>query len=259
MKSVSLSAFPRSQTRRKGARATRANQRIPAVIYGRHISKPETLEITGKDLENLIHHSVSENMLVDLSVDGSKGTRMALVRDIQHHPLTQKALHVDLQEVRADEKITVMAPVESVGEPVGVKTGGGTLEHVLFKIKVRALPKDLPEAITVDVSNLELGKSIHIGEITPPAGVEIMGDKKAPVFSVAIPLTEEQEAAQLAEAAAAGGAQPEMIKEKKEEGEGAAAPAAGDKAKAGEKATAAPAAGAEKGAAEKKPAAEKKK
>jgi large subunit ribosomal protein L25 len=258
MKSVSLSAFPRSQTRRKGARATRANARIPAVIYGRHIKQPENLEIASKDLENLIHHSVSENMLVDLAVDGGKGTRMALVKDIQHHPLTQKALHVDLQEVRADEKVTVMAALESVGEPVGVKTGGGTLEHVLFKLKIRALPKDLPEVITVDVSNLELGKSLHIGEITAPPGVEILGDKKIPVFSVAIPLTEEQEAAQLAEAAAASGAQPEMLKEKKEEGEAGAAPAAGA-AKGGEKAAAAPAAAAADKGAEKKPAAEKKK
>src|SRR5215213_8186326 len=138
MKSVSLSAFPRSQTRRKGARAVRANERVPAVIYGRHVKTPETLELVQKDLENLIHHSVSENVLVDLSVDGGKGTRMALVKDIQHHPLTQKALHVDLLEVRPDEKVTIMAPVESVGEPVGVQTGGGTLEHVLFKLKVRA-------------------------------------------------------------------------------------------------------------------------
>src|SRR5687768_7869216 len=106
MKSVSLSAFPRTQTRRKGARATRANERIPAVIYGRHI-KPEPLEITAKDLENLIHHSVSENLLVDLSIDGGKGTRMALVKDIQHHALTQKVLHLDLQEVRPDEKVTI--------------------------------------------------------------------------------------------------------------------------------------------------------
>lgn len=252
MKSVSLSAFPRSQTRRKGARATRASQRVPAVIYGRHIKTPETLELVQKDLENLIHHSVSENVLVDLSVDGGKGTRMALVKDIQHHPLTQKALHVDLQEVRADEKVTIMAPVESTGEPVGVKTGGGTLEHVLFKLKVRALPKDLPEVITVDVSNLELNKSIHIGEIQAPAGVEILGDAKIPVFSVAAPLTEEQEAAALA-AEGGAAAQPEMIKEKKEEGAaGAAAPAAG-----GKDAKAAAPAGDK--AAEKKPAAEKKK
>src|SRR5688500_2163119 len=117
MKSVSLSAFPRSQTRRKGARTTRENERIPAVIYGPHI-KAETLEVTEKDLENLIHHSVSENLLVDLSVDRGKGTRMALLKDIQHHPLTQKVLHLDLLEVRADEKVTIMAPVESTGEPV---------------------------------------------------------------------------------------------------------------------------------------------
>src|SRR5436853_5145693 len=170
MKSVSLSAFERSATRRKGARSTRANDRVPAVIYGSQ-NKPETLEITLKEIENLIHHSVSETILVDLSIGGAKNTRMALVKDVQHHALTQKVLHVDLHEVRPDEKVTVMAPVESIGEPVGVKTGGGTLEHVLFKLKVRALPKDLPEMIQVDVSNLDLGKSIHIGELqAPPAG-----------------------------------------------------------------------------------------
>ena len=246
MKSVSLSAYSRTQTRRKGARTTRANERIPAVIYGRHI-KPESLEVTEKDLENLIHHSASEIMLVDLAVEGGKGTRLALVKDVQHHPLTQKVLHLDLMEVRADEKVIVMVPVESTGEPAGVKTGGGTLEHVLFKLKVRALPKDLPEVIIVDVASLEVGKSIHIGEITPPAGVELMGDAKIPVFSVAAPLTEEQEAAAVA-AEGGAAAQPEMIKEKKEEG---AAPAAGAKdAKA-----AAPAAadkGGDKKAAEKK-------
>lgn len=242
MKSVSLSAFPRTQARRKGARAVRNSGRVPAVIYGGQ-NKPENLEIGLKEIENLIHHSVSENVLVDLAVDGGKNTRLALVQDIQHHPLTQKVLHVDLHEVRPDEKVTIMAPVESTGEAVGVKTGGGTLEHVLFKVKVRALPKDLPEAITVDVSALEIGKSIHIGDIVPPSGVEILGDKKLTVLSVAAPVTEAQEAA--AEATAGAAAQPEMIKEKKEEG---AAPA-GDKAKAGDKA-AAPA--ADKKAAEKK-------
>lgn len=250
MKSVSLSAYSRTQTRRKGARTTRANERIPAVIYGRHI-KPESLEVTEKDLENLIHHSASEIMLVDLAIEGGKGTRMALVKDVQHHPLTQKVLHLDLMEVRADEQVIVMVPVESTGEPVGVKTGGGTLEHVLFKLKVRALPKDLPEVIIVDVSSLDVGKSIHIGEITPPSGVELMGDAKIPVFSVAAPLTEEQEAAAVA-AEGGAAAQPEMIKEKKEEGAAAAPAAAGKDAKA----AAAPAA-ADKGG-DKKPAEKKK-
>lgn len=249
MKSVSLAAFSRTQSRRKGARAVRTSGRVPAVIYGGQ-NKPENLEITMKDIENLIHHSVSENVLVDLAVDGAMGTRLALVQDVQHHALTQKVLHVDLHEVRPDEKVTIMAPVESTGEPAGVKNGGGTLEHVLFKLKVRALPKDLPEVITVDVSALEIGQSIHIGDITPPPGVEIMGDKKISVLAVAAPITEAQEVA-ATEGAAGAAAQPEMLKEKKEEGAAGAAPAAGDKAKGGDKA------GGDKGGDKK--AAEKKK
>jgi large subunit ribosomal protein L25 len=250
MKSVSLAAFPRTLSRRKGVRQVRSTGRIPAVIYGGQ-NKPEILEIAVKDMENLIHHSVSENVLVDLSVEGAKGKRLALVQEIQHHALTQKILHVDLHEVREDEKVVIMVPVESVGEPAGVKTGGGTLEHVLFKLKVRALPKDLPEQITVDVSALEIGKSVTIGDIKAPEGVEIMGAKKVTVFSVAAPVSEAAEAA--ATEAGAAGAQPEMIKEKKEEG---AAPAAGAKAAAGKAGEKAPAA-AEKGA-EKKPAEKKK-
>jgi len=114
------------------------------------------------------------------------------------------------------------------------------LEHVIFKLKCRALPKDLPEQITVDVTALEIGKSIHLNEIAEPAGVEFLGDKKVVVFSVAAPVTEAEETA-AAEAAGATG-EVEMIKEKKEEGaEGAKAEGKGDakaapaKAAAGEK------------------------
>jgi large subunit ribosomal protein L25 len=219
-------------------------------------------------MENLIHHSLSENVLVDLAVDNdARPKRLALVQEIQHHPLTGSILHVDFHEVAEDEKVTIMVPVETTGEAAGVKTEGGVLEHVLFKIKARALPKDLPELITVDVSHLNIGQAIHLGEIQAPPGVELLGDKNVPVIAVAAPRTEEEEAAATAEGAAAAG-EVEMIKEKKEgEEEGApagkAAPAkAGEKApagKAGEKAPAAAAGekGGDKGAAAKP--AEKKK
>lgn len=217
MKSVSLTAFPRTQTRRGEVKKLRANGRVPAVIYGRK-TQPQNLEISVDDLEHLIHHSASENVLLDLAVGNAK--RLALIQEIQHHPLSGKVLHVDLHEVAADEKVTIMVPVESTGEAVGVKTGGGVLEHVLFKIKVRALPKDLPEVISVDVSSLEVGQSIHLGDIKPPEGVEILGDKSISVLAVAAPLTEAQEAA-AAETSAAP-AEVEMTKEKKEEGAEAA-------------------------------------
>src|SRR5213594_2489662 len=217
MKSVTLNALPRSLARRAGAKKLRAEGRIPAVIYGRQ-AQPQNLEVNAKEMQTLMHHSISENLLVDLEVkDDARPKRLALVQEVQHHPLSGQVLHVDFHEVAENEKVTVMVPVETVGEAVGVKTGGGVLEHVLFKVKARALPKDLPESLTVDVSHLNIGQAVHLGEIKAPEGVEIIGDKQIPVIAVAAPRTEEEEAAEAAEAAAAPG-EVEMIKEKKEEG-----------------------------------------
>jgi len=258
MKSVSLNAYPRTQSRRGGSKKLRDTGRIPAVIYGRQQS-PQNLEITAKDLTNLIHHSVSENLLVDLAVqDDARPKRLALVQEVQHHALSGQVLHVDFHEVAENEKVTVMVPVETAGEAAGVKNGGGILEHVLFKVKTRALPKDLPEVIVVDVSHLEIGQAIHIGDLKSAPGVEILGDKHISVIAVAAPISEAAETA-AAEAGAAGATEVEMIKEKKEDGAEGAAPAKPGAAKAGEKAAPAAKAGdkpAEKGGEKK---AEKKK
>ncbi len=224
MKSVSLKAYTRSQVQRSEVKKLRAAGRVPATIYGRQL-QPQNLEVDFDEISDLLHHSVSENLLVDLSVENDvRFKRLALVQEIQHHPLTGKVLHVDFHEVAETEKITVFVPVETTGEPVGVKTGGGSLSHIMFKLKVRCLPKDLPEQITVDVAALEIGKAIHIGQIAAPAGVEIMGEKHLTVVSVAAPRAEEV-AAPVEGAKAA--ADVEMTKEKKEEGADAAK--AGDK------------------------------
>jgi large subunit ribosomal protein L25 len=235
MKSQAFSAFPRTQKRRKGARALRAAGRIPANIYGKS-AQTQNLELDAKAFEVLVHQTHSEIILVDLEIAGDgKAKRLALVQDVQHHPLSGKVLHVDFHEVNPDEKVTVSVPVETSGIAEGVREGGGVLEHVLFKLRVRALPKDLPEQITVDVSHLKVGQALHIGEVPSPEGVEVLGDKSLPVFSVAAPVTETVEAAP---AAGAGEKLPEMIKEKKEDGATPADAKAGDKSgeKAGEKA-----------------------
>lgn len=236
MKSVALNAFPRTLGRRAGAKKLRSEGRIPAVIYGRQ-AQPQNLEVSSKEMGDLIHHSASENLLVDLAVkDDSRPKRLALVQEVQHHPLNGAVLHVDFHEIAENEKVTINVPVETTGEAEGVKTDGGVLEHVLFKIKARGLAKDIPEVITVDVTHLKIGEAIHLGDIKAPAGVELVGDKHISVISVAAPRTEEEEAAATAEAAAAPG-EVEMIKEKKEDGE-EAAPKAGEKG--GEKAAAKP-------------------
>jgi large subunit ribosomal protein L25 len=254
MKSVPLKAFPRTQKRRGQVKQLRSSGRVPATIYGRQ-GAPQNLEINTREISDLIHHSVSENLLVDLSIENdARAKRLALLQEVQHHPIDGKVLHVDFHEVAENEKVTVSVPVETTGEAAGVKNSGGVLEHVLFKLKVRCLPKDLPEQLLIDVTALEINKTIHIGEITPPAGVEIIGDKKLPVVSVTPPRAEE-EVAPTAEAKAAGDV--EMTKEKKEEGaEGEAK--AGEKAPA--KAEAKPAAAGDKKAEAKPEAkAEKKK
>jgi large subunit ribosomal protein L25 len=241
MKSVALKVYPRTKVQRAEVTKLRAEGRVPATIYGRKAA-PQNLEVNAREFSDLLHHSVSENLLVDLSVDSdARAQRLALVQDVQHHPLSGKVLHVDFHEISPDENVTVLVPVETTGEAAGVKTGGGVLEHILHKVKVRCLPKHLPEQILVDVSSLEIGKSIHLGELKAPEGVEILGDKHISVLAVAAPRAEEEV---VATTAAAG--EVEMTKEKKVEGEEGAAPAKAD-AKAGDKkAEAKPEAKAEK-------------
>jgi large subunit ribosomal protein L25 len=229
MKSVALKAHPRTLSRRKGSKAVRASGRIPAVIYGKH-NPPQNLEVDVKEFDELVHRAHTEVILVDLAIDGdANGSRLAIVQDVQHHPLYDTTLHIDFHEVKADEWVTMEIPVESVGIPDGVKNGGGTLEHVRFKLKIRALPGNLPDQINVDVSAMKVGQTLHIGEIVAPEGVEFMGDKKIPVFAVAAPVTEVAETADAAASAAGAGKQPEMIKEKK--ADEAAAPKAAEKKK----------------------------
>jgi large subunit ribosomal protein L25 len=230
MKSVPLTAYTRSVAGRNAVNKLRAAGRVPTVIYGGKTAS-QTLELNQRELDKLIAHSASENILVDLAIEGdARPVRLALVQEVQHDPISGSVLHIDFHEVSPTEKVTVMVPVETVGTPVGVKDGG-VLEHVLHKLKVRALPADLPEVLAVDVSAMALNKVLHLGEIPAPSGVEILGDKNVPVLSVAAPRAE-VEATPAEGEAAAGAADVEMIKEKK----GDDAAAAPDAKKGGEKA-----------------------
>jgi large subunit ribosomal protein L25 len=233
-----LTAYRRAAAGRNAVKKLRSTGRIPTVIYGRKTAA-QNLELNLREVDKLIGHSASENILVDLMVDGDeRPQRLALVHDVQHDPLDGHILHIDFHEVAADEKVTVMVPVEAVGTAAGVKDGG-VLEHVLFKVKVRALPADLPMVLEVDVTHVKLDGVIHLGEIPAPPGVELVGDPKVPVLAVAAPKSEAEEAAE--EAAATTAPTPgevEMIKEKKGE-EGAAEtkkPEKGEKPEKAEKA-----------------------
>ncbi len=261
-KQVKLNAKLRTEAGKDKVKQLRNKGVTPGVVYGAH-TKPFSITVNARELGEVLHHATGENVLVDLTVEenGKATNRLALIQDVQHHPFNDVILHVDLHEVLATEKLRTKVPVRPVGEPAGVKTGGGVLEYILRELHVECLPKDLPDVVEVNVEKLEIGQGIHVGEITPPAGVAFLDDKGQPVFLVVAPIAEEEAATTEAKPG-----EPEVIGAKKEEGEAAAEgeakpaagkaeakPAAGAKAEAG-KAEAKPAAGAK---AEAKPAAKK--
>jgi large subunit ribosomal protein L25 len=226
-KQVKLKAEPRTATGRSAARKLKARGIVPAVIYGgKEKSKP--LQVAARDINVMLSHASGENILVELEIAGEKSNRTALVQEIQHSPLGGSVLHIDFHAISMDEKIQADVPLEALGIANGVKNFGGLLEQNLRSLTIECLPRDLPDKITVDVSALNIGDSIHVRDIQLPTGVTVKVQPDLTAFSVLEPAVEEEPVPVVAEGAAAG---PEVITEKKPaEGE---APAAGSKEAAG--------------------------
>ncbi|MDD5200910.1 MAG: 50S ribosomal protein L25 [Terrimicrobiaceae bacterium] len=211
---VKLSARPRLEAGRNAVKQVRARGAVPAVIYGAH-ETPANLEVDRKAIETLLAHAASEHVLVDLEIAhaGRTTNKLSLIQEIQHHPVRGEILHIDFHAVSTTETITSEVPIESVGEPIGVKTHGGLLQQQLRSLDIECLPQNLPDLVVVDVSGLNIGDSIHVKNLTLPAGVTALADADITVFLVSEPTVAEEPV--VAEAPAA----PEVIKEKKPEAE----------------------------------------
>jgi ribosomal protein L25, Ctc-form len=224
-KQVKLKVEPRMSVGRSAVRKLKARGVIPAIIYGGK-DKAQPLQVSARDIDAMMSHASGENVLVELEVAGEKSNRTALVQEVQHSPVSGDILHIDFHAISMDETIQAEVPLEPTGIPNGVKNFGGLLEQSLRVLTIECLPRDLPDRITVDVSQLNIGDSIHVRQIQLPPGVTSKVPTDLTAFSVLAPTVEEEPVVAEAEAAAAG---PEVITEKKEEGE-AAAPAAKEKA-----------------------------
>ena len=185
MNAVELEAQPRETKKRNRNKASRNAGRVPGVVYGGGEENNPLVEVDEKTFERVMSSASSDTVLLDLKVGGS--TRLALVQEVQHHPVSRKALHVDFREVKPDQSVIVTLPTVPMGESVGVKTGGGTLEHVLRYIKVKGTPGTLPESIEVDVSALDIGQTLHVGDVATAEGVELLGNARNPVISISKP------------------------------------------------------------------------
>jgi large subunit ribosomal protein L25 len=226
-KQVKLKAEPRTEVGRSAARKLKARGVIPAIIYGGK-EKPQPLQVAARDINAMMSHASGENILVELEIAGEKSNRTALVQEVQHSPIGGDILHLDFHAISMDETIQAEVPLEGVGIPNGVKNFGGLLEQSLRVLAIECLPSDLPDRITVDVSELNIGDSIHVREIQLPSGVTSKVPSELTAFSVLAPIVEEEPVVAEAEAAAAG---PEVITEKKAETEGAAIPPPAQKEK----------------------------
>ena len=208
MNAVELEVQPRETKKRNRNKASRKAGRVPGVVYGGEEEDNPLVEVDEKTFESVMSSASSDTVLLDLKVGGS--TRLALVQEVQHHPVSRKPLHVDFREVRPDQSVIVTLPTVPVGEAVGVKTGGGTLEHVLRYIKVKGTPRTLPESIEVDISALDIGQTLHVGDVATAEGVELIGNASNPVISISKPrVSGKAKASESAEDTAADGGEGE--------------------------------------------------
>jgi large subunit ribosomal protein L25 len=231
MATASLAVKLRSTAGKGAARKLRAIGEVPAIVYG-HGREPQSLAIETYTLERMLEKVSYKTTVIELEIAGAAKAK-TLIREIQRHPFKRHILHVDFQELVAGEKVIVRVPLVFVGTPEGVRTGGGILDQVMHEMEITVDPANIPNHINVDVNNLLIGHSIHVGEITVPAGVVVLDEASATVCVCSIPkaVVEEVPAAD----AAATPAEPELIRKTKEGEEGAegeaAAPAAEKSAK----------------------------
>jgi large subunit ribosomal protein L25 len=190
MATGNLKARRRDGAGKGAARKLRVTGEIPAVLYG-HGDRTESLSINAHELDLLLHSiRTPASAIIRLDIDGAPAD--ALIREVQRHPYKPEILHVDFLHVHAGEPVKVEVPVRLTGTPVGVHTGGGVLDQVLYTVEIEALPRDLPETVEIDVSGLDVGESARVRDLVLSGGVRVTADGDLPVASVIAPRVAEE-------------------------------------------------------------------
>lgn len=211
--SIEITAYPRDVVGHANRRLAASGQ-IPAVVYG-HDRMTKVVALDRHDFELVMAHRTAGSTIVSIALEGEKRPIDAVVKDIQRSPVKGSILHVDFQVIRMDEEIHVTVPLRFVGDSAGVKAGGVLTENA-HQVNISAKPKDIPEGIDADVSALEVGDSLRLGEVPVPDGVKVLDDPDEILCSVLPPAIAVE-----AEAEAVEEVEPELIGEKgAEEAEG---------------------------------------
>jgi large subunit ribosomal protein L25 len=210
MNQSSIEVQPRQDTGKQVAKRLRRSGMVPGIYYY-HGQRPVPFSVDGKELRNLLAHKSS---LIDVNFKGGE-TSKCVVREVQWDPLSGAPVHIDFMGINIAEKVKVEVPIRLTGAAVGVKTGGGVLQQLLRELEIECLPLDIPEAVTIDVSPLDLHQSVHVGDLKLDK-IEILTDSEQVIVSILSPRLEEAPAAP---APGEESKEPEVISQKKKEEE----------------------------------------
>ena len=217
MATQKLTAEARSDTGKGASKKMRRGGRIPAVLYGKG-REGMSLSLEGLDVSHFLATPGATTNILKLEInEGGKNLQKdVLIKKVQKHPFREEILHLDFLEVAMDQEISVMVPIEVVGESKGVKEGG-ILEMKRRELEVVCLPDRIPNTLAIDITELEIGDAVHVENIAPPEGVKISFESNFTVLSVVTPAVEAAPAEAEEEEEVEGEAKEEKEEEKEEE------------------------------------------
>jgi len=171
------------------SRRLRAQGFVPAVLYGESMESTP-LVLSKKDIVQIMRLETGENTIFKVAVDAESFD--AMIKDLQVNPATDELLHVDLIRISMDKPIRVAVPIVHRGEPVGVKTEGGFVDFVTREIEIECLPRDIPESVEIDISELHINQSFKVQGMAIPAGVKVLTDPNTVLVLISMPHKEEE-------------------------------------------------------------------
>jgi large subunit ribosomal protein L25 len=229
-----LEAHPRESGNKNQARRVRQSGKIPAVVYGAG-KDSVSVSVDPRVVTRILNSETGHNTIFDLTFNGGERAK-AMIVDWQYEPIKGKLLHIDLKRIAMDKVLKVSVPIFLKGEAAGVKQEGGILEQMLREVEIECLPGDIPSHIDVDVSDLTFGKVLRVSDLPHSEKLKFLTEANQPVAHVTsvkeeVVATPEAAAAE----AAAGPAEPEVIKKGKQETEEEGAEGAAEKPEKAEK------------------------
>jgi large subunit ribosomal protein L25 len=214
--SFKIKAEKRGTFGKNASRRLRREGMIPAVLYGGDRTNVPLI-LKKKDIFTVLMSESGERTIFQISYDSE--LKNVMIKELQRNPVTDEVLHADFIQIAMDRAIRISVPVVTVGEAVGVKTEGGFVDLITREVEIECLPKNIPERMEIDISNLHLRQSLKVGDLTAPEGVKLISQPDTLLVLIEAPSKEEEVAVEAAEEVIAEPTEPEVIKKERAEEE----------------------------------------